>query len=108
VCDRPEGDRAPARPHAPDRLRRGIGGRRAAAPSDLKPVYDKSDTSCRDLQFQSATLATLLGTDDPDGVVNIELESALAPDFKYDGSAIDTAVIHQQYNLHETRSCLRG
>jgi hypothetical protein len=76
-------------------------------PSDLTPVYDKSGGTCRDLQFQSATLASLLGSDDPDGVVNIELESALAPNFTYNPTAVDTAVIHQQYNLHETRDCIR-
>jgi len=77
-------------------------------PGDLKPVYDKSDATCRDLQFQSATLKTLLGADDPDGVVNIELESALQPGFKYDGNSVDTAVIHQQYDLGQTQACIRS
>ena len=76
-------------------------------PPDLKPVYDKSDVTCRDLQFQSATLKQLLGPDDPDGVVNIELESALQAGFKYDDNNVDTAVLHQQYNLGETQPCLR-
>lgn len=77
-------------------------------PGDLKPVYDKSAATCRDLQFQSATLKSLLGVDDPDGVVNIELESALAPNFAYDDNHVDTAVIHQQYDLGETQSCIRN
>jgi hypothetical protein len=77
-------------------------------PGDLKPVYDKSAPTCRDLQFESATLKSLLGADDPDGVVNIELESALAPSFAYDDNKVDTAVIHQQYNLGETQPCIRG
>ena len=77
-------------------------------PGDLRPVYDKSAATCRDLQFQSATLKSLLGADDPDGVVNIELESALAANFAYDDNSVDTAVLHQQYNLGETQPCIRG
>jgi hypothetical protein len=77
-------------------------------PGDLKPVYDKSAATCRDLQFQSATLRSLLGVDDPDGVVNVELESALAPNFVYDDNNVDTVVIHQQYDLGETQPCIRG
>ena len=81
---------------------------RRQLPADLKPVYDKRDVNCRNLQFKSVTLASLLGPDDPDGVVNIELESALATDFKYDAGRVDTAVIHQQYELNQTAPCLRG
>ncbi len=81
---------------------------RRQLPADLQPVYDKRDINCRSLQFKSATLASVLGSDDPDGVVNIELESALATDFKYDAGRVDTAVIHQQYELNQTAPCLRG
>jgi hypothetical protein len=77
-------------------------------PGDLKPVYDKLASTCRDLQFQSATLKAELGKDDPDGVVNVELESALAPNFTYDSSRVDTVILHQQYNLGETQPCIRG
>jgi hypothetical protein len=77
-------------------------------PADLTPVYDKTDANCRSLQFQSKILAGVLGSDDPDGVVNIELESALATGFAYDPEQVDTAVIHQQYELNQTRPCLRG
>ena len=77
-------------------------------PGDLTQVYDKSFPTCRQLQFKSATLKSLLGDDDPDGVVNIELETALAPGFRYDDRSVDTAVLHQQYNLGETEACLRG
>ena len=54
------------------------------------------------------SLATLLGSDDPDGVVNIELESALAANFKYDATNVDTAIIHQQADLNVPRPCARG
>ena len=81
---------------------------RRQLPADLKPVYDRSDVNCRNLQFKSATLASILGPDDPDGVVNIELESALATGFKYDAGRVDTVVIHQQYELNQTAPCLRG
>jgi hypothetical protein len=81
---------------------------RRQLPADVKPVYDRVEATCRDVQLQSATLASLLGADDPDGVVNIELESALATDFKYDPTRIDTAVIHQQYELRQTRPCIRS
>jgi hypothetical protein len=77
-------------------------------PSDLTPVYDRTAANCRNLQFQSKTLARVLGSDDPDGVVNIELESALATGFAYDPKRVDTAVIHQQYELNQSRPCLRG
>jgi hypothetical protein len=50
----------------------------------------------------------MLGSDDPDGVVNLELESALATDFKYDPGQVDTVVIHQQYELNQSRPCIRG
>ena len=81
---------------------------RRQLPADVKPVYDHLQVSCRDIQLQSKTLAAILGSDDPDGVVNIELESALATGFAYDPSQVDTAVIHQQYELNQTRPCLRG
>ena len=81
---------------------------RRQLPADLKLVYDRRDPTCRSLQFQSAILASVLGADDPDGVVNIELESALATDFKYDAGRVDTAVLHQQYELNQTAPCLRG
>jgi hypothetical protein len=77
-------------------------------PADVKQVYDKSDAGCGNLQFQSRTLATQLGADDPDGVVNIELESALATNQKYDPQQVDTVVIHQQYDLNQVRPCIRG
>jgi hypothetical protein len=81
---------------------------RRQLPSDLTPVYDRTVANCRTLQFQSKTLARVLGSDDPDGVVNIELESALAAGFAYDPKRVDTAVIHQQYDLNQTRPCLRS
>ena len=81
---------------------------RRQLPTDLRLVYDKRDSTCRSLQFQSAILASILGADDPDGVVNVELESALATDFKYDAGRVDTAVLHQQYELNQTAPCLRG
>ena len=81
---------------------------RQQLPSDLKPVYDHSQTNCRDIQFQSAQLASILGRDDPDGVVNIELESALANNFNYDGGHVDTVVLHQQDDLNQTRPCIRS
>ncbi len=81
---------------------------RRQLPGDVQPVYDRVEPTCRDVQLQSGTLATRLGTDDPDGVVNIELESALASGFKYDPTQVDTAVIHQQYELRQTRPCIRS
>ncbi len=81
---------------------------RRQLPGDVQPVYDRLKLTCRDVQLQSRTLAALLGSDDPDGVVNIELESALATDFKYDPGRVDTAVIHQQDELNQTRPCVRG
>jgi hypothetical protein len=81
---------------------------RRQLPSDVQPVYDRVEPGCRDVQLQSATLATMLGADDPDGVVNIELESALADGFQYDPGKVDTAVIHQQYELRQTRPCIRS
>jgi hypothetical protein len=81
---------------------------RRQLPSDLQPVYDRVQLNCRDVQLQSKTLAARLGSDDPDGVVNIELESALATDFKYDPGHVDTAVIHQQDDLNVPRPCLRS
>jgi hypothetical protein len=81
---------------------------RGQLPADVKPVYDRSQPTCRNVQLQSATLASVLGHDDPDGVVNIELESALATDFKYDGSHVDTVIIHQQYELNQPRTCIRS
>jgi hypothetical protein len=81
---------------------------RQQLPPDLKPVYDHSQLNCRDIQLQSAQLASVLGSDDPDGVVNIELESALAVNFKYDGSHVDTVVLHQQDELNQTRPCIRS
>jgi len=77
-------------------------------PADLKPVYDRTQANCRDLQYRSDILAGQLGSDDPDGVVNIELESALTANFKYDGSHVDTAVIHQLFAVNQSSSCLRG
>ena len=76
-------------------------------PGDLKPVYDRTQASCRELQYQSSALAKQLGADDPQGVVNIELESALAPNFKYDGGQVDTVVVHQLYALNQSSACLR-
>jgi hypothetical protein len=81
---------------------------RRQLPGDVQPVYDRVEPTCRDVQLQSGTLATRLGADDPDGVVNIELESALASGFKYDPTQVDTAVIHQQYELRQTRPCIRS
>jgi hypothetical protein len=81
---------------------------RQLLPADLKQVYDKSDANCGNLQFQSRILAAQLGGDDPDGVVNIEFESVLAANQKYDPKQVDTVVIHQQYNLNEVRPCIRG
>jgi hypothetical protein len=81
---------------------------RRQLPGDLQPVYDRAEPTCRDVQLQSGTLASILGGDDPDGVVNIELESALATGFKYDSGKVDTAVIHQQYELRQTRPCIRS
>ena len=81
---------------------------RRQLPSDLKPIYDHSLANCRDVQLQSVQLASLLGSDDPDGVVNLELESALATNFKYDGNHVDTVVLHQQDELNQTRPCVRG
>jgi len=80
---------------------------RGELPNDLKPIYDRAAPTCRDLQFQSATLRSMLGVDDPDGVVNIELESALAPNLAYSDNKVDMALIHQQYNLGETQPCIR-
>lgn len=77
-------------------------------PADLKPIYDRTATGCRNLQFQSAMLQQVLGSDDPQGIVNVELESALAPSQAYDPNQVDTAVIHQQYDLNQVRPCLRG
>ena len=77
-------------------------------PPDLKPVYDHSQASCRDVQVQSAQLASVLGGDDPDGVVNIELESALATGFRYDLKHVDTVILHQQDELNQTRACIRS
>ena len=93
---------------APGSADGALAAARAQLPSDLKPVYDRSETTCRQLQFESSSLATLLGKDDPQGVVNVELESALVPDFKYDATRVDTVVIHQQYDLNQVRPCLRG
>jgi hypothetical protein len=76
-------------------------------PADLKLVYDRTQSSCRDLQYQSGALARQLGADDPQGVVNVELESALATNFKYDGSRVDTAVIHQLFDVNQSSACLR-
>jgi hypothetical protein len=81
---------------------------RRQLPVDLQPVYDRVQPTCRDVQLQSRILAAMLGSDDPDGVVNIELESALATDFKYDPSHVDTAVIHQQDDLNQPRPCIRS
>ena len=77
-------------------------------PSDHKPIYDHSQPNCRDIQLKSAQLASILGSDDPDGVVNVELESALATNFKYDGNHVDTVVLHQQDDLNQTRPCIRS
>jgi hypothetical protein len=81
---------------------------RRQLPADLQPVYDRVLPNCRNVQLQSRTLAALLGSDDPDGVVNIELESALAVNFKYDPGNVDTAIIHQQADLNVPRPCARG
>jgi hypothetical protein len=81
---------------------------RRQLPGDVQPIYDRVEPTCRDVQLQSATLASLLGADDPDGVVNIELESALATGFTYNPGQVDTAVIHQQYELRQTRPCIRS
>jgi hypothetical protein len=81
---------------------------RKQLPNDLRLVYDKTQSTCRDLQYRSAILAGQLGADDPEGVVNIELESALAPDFKYNGNRVDTAVIHQLFAVNQSSACLRG
>jgi len=80
---------------------------RKQLPGDLKLVYDKTQATCRNLQYRSAILAGQLGQDDPQGVVNIELESALAPNFKYDGGQVDTVVVHQLYALNQSSACLR-
>jgi hypothetical protein len=80
---------------------------RKQLPADLKLVYDKTQATCRDLQYRSAILAGQLGQDDPQGVVNIELESALAANFKYDGGQVDTVVVHQLYALNQSSACLR-
>lgn len=80
---------------------------RKQLPGDLKLVYDKTQATCRDLQYRSAILAGQLGQDDPQGVVSIELESALAADFKYDGGHVDTVVVHQLYGLNQSSACLR-
>jgi hypothetical protein len=77
-------------------------------PADLKLVYDKTQANCRDLQYRSDILASQLGVDDPEGVVNVELESALAANFKYDHNRVDTAVIHQLYAVNQSSACLRG
>ena len=77
-------------------------------PSDLKPIYDHTQTSCRNLQYQSQTLQSELGGDDPQGIVNVELESALTSGQTYDPNQVDTMVIHQQYDLNQVRPCLRG
>lgn len=81
---------------------------RRQLPGDVQPVYDHLLLNCRDVQLQSRTLVAMLGSDDPGGVVNIELESALAISFKYDPSHVDTAVIHQQDELNQPRPCLRS
>jgi len=81
---------------------------RRQLPNDLRPVYDRVQLNCRDVQLQSQNLAAILGSDDPDGVVNVELESALATDFKYDPGKVDTVVIHQQDDLNVPRSCVRS
>lgn len=81
---------------------------RRQLPADVKPVYDHLQVSCRDIQLQSKTLAAMLGSDDPDGVVNIELESALATAFRFDPARVDTAVIHQLDELNQPRPCVRG
>jgi len=81
---------------------------RRQLPTDLKLVYDHTQATCRDLQFQSATLASVLGPDDPDGAVNVELDSTLQYGFRYRPDAVDTVAIHQLNALNSSAPCLRG
>jgi hypothetical protein len=50
----------------------------AELPADVKLVYDFTQTQCRNLQYQSQTLASEMGADNPDGIADIQLESPLS------------------------------
>jgi hypothetical protein len=69
---------------------------RAELPSDVKLVYDFTQAQCRNLQYQSQTLASEMGAGNPDGIANIQLEVPLpsvGTDLTYDADNVGTIYI---------------
>ena len=62
-------------------------------PADVKVVYDVTQAECRIVQYQSATLASEMGNDNPDGIADIQLESPIISGLTYDPASIGTARI---------------
>jgi hypothetical protein len=69
---------------------------RTELPPDVKLVYDLTQVQCRNLQYQSQTLAAEMGSDNPDGIADIQLESPLpqvGADLTFHPDSVDTAHI---------------
>jgi hypothetical protein len=58
-------------------------------PADVQTVYDHPHDKCRLVQMRSAELSQTLGSDDPTGVVNIDLETAIGAAPNIDAVHID-------------------
>jgi hypothetical protein len=67
---------------------------RTELPPDVKLVYDITQAQCRNLQYQSPTLAAEMGTDNPDGIADIQLESPLVgADLTYHAENVESVYI---------------
>jgi hypothetical protein len=66
----------------------------AELPADVKLVYDFTQAQCRNLQYRSLSLAAEMGTDNPQGIADVQLESPLVgADATFHADSVDTAHI---------------
>lgn len=60
----------------------------------MKLVYDITQKQCRNIQYQSQTLKDEMGSDNPDGIADVQLESPLVgADLTYHANSVETAHI---------------
>jgi hypothetical protein len=65
-------------------------------PADVRVVYDITQAQCRNVQYRSAMLASEMGSDNSDGIADVQLESPLpdvGSDLTYHPDRVDTARI---------------
>jgi len=73
---------------------KALASARTELPVDVKLIYDFTQAQCRNLQYQSQTLASEMGADNPEGIADIQLESPLVgSEATYHATTVDTAHI---------------